>query len=100
MPPKDSQGDRLRKFLTQVPEWNDSQRRKALYGALPLRDVNPTGWKDRVTFWTNAITRAIELGLVDGNHVVVTLNVENWSRAWQGELGQQPRPLVPVLVSL
>jgi hypothetical protein len=98
MRPKDAYGEELRNYLTSLPEWHDVQRRTALYGAIPIRDVNPTGWKDRTTFWTKAIKNAIQLGHVDGNHVTVGIDVEKWARAWRGEMGQQPRPLVPVLV--
>lgn len=54
--------DSLGTYLSSLPELRDPNRRRALYGALPLKSVNEGAYRDRVVFWKSAISGALQKG--------------------------------------
>jgi hypothetical protein len=85
-------------YLASLPEWKDDNRRRALFGALPLRSVNEGAYLDRIAFWRGVISEALRRGLL-GERTILTVTSDLPQR-FQAAEGTAPRCLPGVLAQL
>jgi hypothetical protein len=85
-------------YLASLPEWKDENRRRALFGALPLRSVNENAYLDRMNFWRGVITETLKRGLL-GERTILTVT-SDLPQKFQSAEGTVPRSLPGVLAQL
>lgn len=85
----------LAEFVSSLPEFKDANRRRALFGALPLRSVNEGAYLDRISFWKGTLSSVLQQGLL-GERTVLTITPD-FAQNFRTSEGIAPRSLAGVL---